>query len=217
MPPIIVSEKAKELGGDNSLFSHLNDKVTNVSLTIQYRMNEELMNLANIFTYKGLLKVGTLDIKNQVFENEMELDKESWLSKVYSNKMKDSVVLINTGNLFDRAKKLMDKLTDSSKDVNNLRIYVNPVEVMLCLEIVNGFLSRKVNPLDIGIVTPYKEQSNFIRKMLQENLNHVKIEVNTIDQYQGRDKRVSLLKKFYFLKKLFFNQITDHHLFMFKI
>jgi hypothetical protein len=51
-----------------------------------------------------------------------------------------------------------------------------------------------VNPQDVGIIAPYRNQVLFIKKML-ESLSCLSdlIEVNTVDQYQGRDKEVIII------------------------
>lgn len=44
---------------------------------------------------------------------------------------------------------------------------------------------------DVGVITPYRAQVKLIRESVQHNVTggH-RIEVNTVDQYQGRDKSV---------------------------
>lgn len=38
---------------------------------------------------------------------------------------------------------------------------------------------------DIGLISPYRAQVNLFRRLMDK-----KIEVNTVDQYQGRDKSI---------------------------
>ncbi len=40
---------------------------------------------------------------------------------------------------------------------------------------------------DIGIISPYRQQVRLVRGKLNSQ-GHTKVEVNTVDQYQGRDK-----------------------------
>lgn len=66
LPPLVKSEKAKEMGMDHSLFSDLakahSDAV--ISLTYQFRMNAKIMLLANELIYHNLLKCGNDFVAN---------------------------------------------------------------------------------------------------------------------------------------------------------
>ena len=44
-----------------------------------------------------------------------------------------------------------------------------------------------VSPSDIGIIAPYQQQVRLLRDFMREH-HLVDVEVNTVDQYQGRDK-----------------------------
>ena len=45
---------------------------------------------------------------------------------------------------------------------------------------------------DIGIIAPYRQQVTLLKDTIQGQ-GHSKVEVNTVDQYQGRDKDVILI------------------------
>lgn len=53
-------------------------------------------------------------------------------------------------------------------------------------------VSRGVDPSQIAIISPYSAQVTLIREMLQEQ-DHVVVEVNSIDAFQGREKDVVIL------------------------
>ena len=45
----------------------------------------------------------------------------------------------------------------------------------------------------IGVITPYRAQVKLLRDLIARKVQHGKrIEVNTVDQYQGRDKNIIL-------------------------
>ena len=52
-----------------------------------------------------------------------------------------------------------------------------------------------MDPDDIGIIAPYRSQVYLIRSKLDEggHLWGSNVEVNTVDQYQGRDKSVIII------------------------
>lgn len=47
-----------------SLFERLDDENATVCLSLQYRMNEPIMNVANQLIYEGQLKCGTDELKS---------------------------------------------------------------------------------------------------------------------------------------------------------
>ena len=49
-----------------------------------------------------------------------------------------------------------------------------------------------VNRADIGVITPYRQQVKLLREGLLYS-GHSDVEVNTVDQYQGRDKSVVII------------------------
>lgn len=61
LPPLVRNNEAKRLGYDVSLFEHLSERHPHaiVSLRHQYRMNAEIMLLANELVYGGRLRCGT--------------------------------------------------------------------------------------------------------------------------------------------------------------
>lgn len=44
------------------------------------------------------------------------------------------------------------------------------------------------NTYDIGIIAPYREQVQLLRRHLSDL--HADVEINTVDQFQGRDKDI---------------------------
>lgn len=56
LPPIIKNKDARSMGMGVSLFEWLDCKEGSIELVHQYRMNKEIMNLANQITYQGKLE-----------------------------------------------------------------------------------------------------------------------------------------------------------------
>ena len=55
--------------------------------------------------------------------------------------------------------------------------------------IVSGLLQGGVSQEDIGVIAPYRHQVRYI----QDSLTDHSVEVNTVDQFQGRDKDVIII------------------------
>jgi len=65
----------------------------------------------------------------------------------------------------------------------------NPGEAEFVVFLARHLLELGVQPQDIGIITPYKDHEEFIRKRLK----HPEIEVKSVDGFQGREKQVIIL------------------------
>ena len=55
--------------------------------------------------------------------------------------------------------------------------------------IVSGLLQGGVSQEDIGVIAPYRHQVRYIH----DSLTDLAVEVNTVDQFQGRDKDVIII------------------------
>jgi len=49
-----------------------------------------------------------------------------------------------------------------------------------------------VSESDIGIISPYNLQVRLLKELLQKS-SYAETEVNTVDQFQGRDKSIIIL------------------------
>lgn len=83
LPPLVRSRAALKLGYGESLFKILADvhPSSMVNLCQQYRMNEEIMSIANRLTYHNLLKCGSESVRNQVLEIS-SIPQIPWLKQV---------------------------------------------------------------------------------------------------------------------------------------
>ncbi|RTG89301.1 DNA replication ATP-dependent helicase Dna2 [Schistosoma bovis] len=209
LPPLVRSQKARLGGLDQSLFSLLlshhdsdNSSLTTNSsldlskkgyvteLTIQYRMNSKIMALSNKLTYKNKMSCAnscvsqaTLKLNPNIVSDEISDKLPLWIKRVNSPLLSDSVLLLDT--------KMLDcyPLSENESRTSNS----NPIEAQLILYII-----RRIHHVflldmeDIGVITPYRAQVYLIKNMMKEN-SFGSIEVNTVDQFQGRDKRLILL------------------------
>lgn len=68
LPPIVQSQRARTLGADESLFTRLDSETATFILTLQYRMNKTITNLANKLTYKGSLQCANDELANMTLK-----------------------------------------------------------------------------------------------------------------------------------------------------
>lgn len=217
LPPIVHSTEAKNLGANESLFARLDSTDATFVLTHQYRMNKTITKLANAVTYKGTLICANNTVANSKLEI-FDLKKltntygtEKWLTKCLSSHIDLSVVLLNTGNVFERnhlfVKVEEDNISNGNENTfgestqrkikekkTKTRLYTNYCEAGLALYLIKALFESGVKGESVGIIAPFRAQVDLLRRILNKfeegNENNMNVEVNTVDQYQGRDKEV---------------------------
>ncbi|GAB1597754.1 DNA replication ATP-dependent helicase/nuclease DNA2-like [Argonauta hians] len=183
LPPIIQSDEAKHLGMDRSLFAELEDRGTTVQLNLQYRMNREIMSLSNELIYEGCLQCGTEEVATRtLITTEQKPNLSPWMSDIISSELDKAVLFLNT------------KLVPAPETYNTKGEVQNNIEAQLVATIVSLLQTAGVNLCDIGIIAPYRNQVRLVQQSLMNTISAEEcVEVNTVDQYQGRDKDVIIL------------------------
>ncbi|XP_026250456.1 DNA replication ATP-dependent helicase/nuclease DNA2 [Urocitellus parryii] len=190
LPPLVLNPEASALGMSESLFKRL-EKNQNavVQLTVQYRMNSKIMSLSNKLTYDGKLECGSDKVANAVINlphfKDVKLELEfyadysdnPWLIGVFEPN--NPVCFLNTEKV--PAPEQVDKGGVS-----------NVTEAKLIVFLTSMFIKAGCNPSDIGIIAPYRQQLKIINDLLEHSSVKM-VEVNTVDKYQGRDKRIILV------------------------
>jgi len=185
LPPVIKNKTAARLGADESLFVRLDSDDNSINLWKQYRMNGRIMRLANDVTYRGKLVSGNKQVENATLlgaNMERVLSScERWIRSALSRNLDDSVVLLNTGSTYNLS------VESGDRDVMLNQVYSNIWEVAITSRLVQVLTEAGVCARNIGIIAPYNAHINLLRKVIDKE-----VEVNTVDQYQGRDKDVIL-------------------------
>ncbi|TVY73170.1 DNA replication ATP-dependent helicase/nuclease DNA2 [Lachnellula suecica] len=204
LPPLVKNQEARAGGLDISLFKHLSDMHPSsvVYLEHQYRMCEDVMTLSNNLIYGGRLKCGSEAVatRSTTIPNIEALASRHFSPSTISRTQKSlchggaaqgscwvrdivnpstKVAFVNTDPL----------LPASREDKKGNRI-VNPVEVRLCVQLVESLLAVGVPASDIGVITHYRAQLADLKDALR---SHKEVEMDTADRYQGRDKEVIIL------------------------
>lgn len=194
------------MGADESLFQRLDNPQATVILSLQYRMNNTIAKLANNLTYNGDLKCANTTIASATMQLPKPIStNEKWISKSLSTHLDQSVVLLNTKNVFHRseqlAKTLESRMSNQSTDAEEksdkvkTRIYTNYCEAGVILTLIDTLIQSGIAGTDIGVIATFTSQVNVLRKLVDKFEADISqecqgIEVNTVDQYQGRDKSV---------------------------
>ncbi|XP_007938875.1 DNA replication ATP-dependent helicase/nuclease DNA2 [Orycteropus afer afer] len=190
LPPLVLNREARALGMSESLFKRLEqNKNAVVQLTVQYRMNSKIMSLSNKLIYEGKLECGSDKVANAVinlpnFKNvKLELEffadysENPWLNGVFEPN--NPVCFLNTNKV--PAPEQVEK-----GGVSNI------IEAKLTVFLTSLFIKAGCSPSDIGIIAPYRQQLKIINDFLTYS-SIERVEVNTVDKYQGRDKSIILV------------------------
>ncbi len=177
LPPTILSPEALPLA--QTLFEKLIERYPQkaVLLEIQYRMPEILMEFPNKEFYDGKLKtdpsVKKISLKD--FGVKRPNFKNFWDNVLDPEK---PIVFLDTSECEERFER--KRLGSTSKE--------NPLEVKIITEVLNKLFQIGVKKEWVGVITPYKDQLDLLRKSLQDSA-----EINTVDGYQGREKEVIII------------------------
>uniref|UniRef100_F6S4L6 DNA replication ATP-dependent helicase/nuclease n=2 Tax=Monodelphis domestica TaxID=13616 RepID=F6S4L6_MONDO len=190
LPPLVLNSEARGLGMSESLFKRLEQKQNAVvQLTVQYRMNSTIMSLSNKLVYEGKLECGSDRVANAIvslpFLKNVMLDLQartdhsqtSWLKEAFEPN--NPVCFLNT-------EKIPAPEQAEKGGVSNI------IEAKLIVFLASVFIKAGCNPLDIGIIAPYRQQLKIITHLLNHSSVNT-VEVNTVDKYQGRDKSIILV------------------------
>ncbi|XP_052600809.1 DNA replication ATP-dependent helicase/nuclease DNA2 [Peromyscus californicus insignis] len=190
LPPLVLNREARALGMSESLFKRLEqNKAAVVQLTVQYRMNSKIMSLSNKLTYEGKLECGSDKVANSVIAlpnfKDVKLNLElyahdsdnPWLAGAFEPD--NPVCFLNT-----------DKVP-APEQIENGGVS-NITEARLVVFLTSVFIKAGCSPSNIGIIAPYRQQLRTISDLLARS-SVGRVEVNTVDKYQGRDKSLILV------------------------
>lgn len=176
LPPVVKSLDAKKRGLDFTLLDRCIDyKEAVVLLNRQYRMSTAIMGFSNTYFYDGELQAD-----DTVATHSLVNDEQSYLSR--------SIEFIDTaGCSFDEIQN-PETLSHFNPKEGEL-LFKHLQQLLMDYSAYSDFPA-----LDIGIISPYKEQ----REWLKENLADVDLQkdklhaisIKTIDGFQGEERDV---------------------------
>lgn len=176
LPPTILNQGAEKKGLSHTLFERLLDLHGNeISslLRVQYRMHNLIMGFPNKQFYNRKLKAAD-GVGNQKLD-DLNIDIPEGKNIYETAFYKSTISFLDTCNLNAREKSRGDSYS-----------YENPVEAKTVVKLVEVILKSGLSATDIAIISPYKDQVNLI----EEKINNEKLEIDTVDGFQGREKEV---------------------------
>lgn len=176
LPPVVKSQEAKKGGLDKTLLDRCIElPETTVLLNRQYRMNTAIMGFSNAYFYNNALIAD-----ETVADHALVNDEDGTLGK--------TIEFIDTAGCS----------FDEEQNPETLS-YSNPREGVVLFRHLQQLLSEYASSgsedaIEIGIISPYKEQQEWLKDNLNlaelatEKLNS--LQIKTIDGFQGEERDV---------------------------
>lgn len=180
LPPTVLSLEAADRGLDRSLFErmaeHHGDLVE--MLTLQYRMHEKIMTFSSERFYDGRLRASE-EVRGHTLR-DLGFDDGRVEGRLRPVTLpEEPVVFVDTSREDGGERQRGDS---SSRE--------NPREAELVARLARSFQWGGVPDAEIGVISPYADQVDLIRRDLEDAGD---LEVHTVDGFQGREKEVVIL------------------------
>jgi superfamily I DNA and/or RNA helicase len=188
LPPTVKSQAAARGGLSKTLIERSLELLPDTVhlLDVQYRMHHTIMDFSNQYFYEGALKAHESVVGHRL----LSLDAAGETVTVF-----EPVLFVDTaGTGFE------EKINkESGKDSVRYASKYNPEEALLLREHLLQLLEKFPDPErypSIGILSPYREQVNYLEDMVREEeglaplLANSQLVVNTVDGFQGQERDV---------------------------
>lgn len=142
-------------------------------LSVQYRMNEEIMKFSSETLYNGQL-VADDSVATRILSD---------LPGVDSNDDTDAPFI-----WYDTQG---DEFLESSQEESVVASKFNENEALLVKDHIQKLIDSNVSQNSIGVIAPYSAQVTILKHFLSEKFPQ--IEISTVDGFQGREKEVIIL------------------------
>lgn len=183
LPPTIKSNAARYGGLDKTLMETLAETHPEAVrlLTVQYRMNEALMRFSSEWFYEGKLQAAP-EVSQRGIMADMD-EPLVWVDTAgEDNEGQEDFHEQFIGASYGRINKAEARLT-----LATLIDYAERIGRQRLLE----------ERIDIGIISPYKAQVQYLRALLKKNAYlrplRKSITINTVDAFQGQERDVILV------------------------
>ncbi len=177
LPPTVKSKRAEDGGLKYTLFERVvkSQPQTTALLRTQYRMHDSIMGFSNRMFY----------------ESKLESDVT----------VKDNLLSFDENDaLLNRPFEFIDTAGSGYNEIQNPESlsYSNPEEAELLIshlqKVLAQYDARPDEPLRIGIIAPYKNQTEYIRNYIQEHESFKDsrhhFSVRTVDGFQGQERDI---------------------------
>jgi superfamily I DNA and/or RNA helicase len=172
LPPTVISHEAAVRGLNVSLMERvLSKNPENISkmLTIQYRMNADIMNFSSAYFYGNGLIADNSVINHRLCD----------LPGVVQTELTETPI-----HFIDTAGASYDEQLEE-----NGTSTLNPLEAQLVIKKLDDLIDSGVQPNNIGIITPYAAQASILRHACK----YSQVDIDSVDGFQGREKETIIV------------------------
>ncbi|MCA9139295.1 MAG: AAA family ATPase [Planctomycetales bacterium] len=172
LPPTVLSDQAAAEGMRDSMMHRLIEregKSIYRRLTVQYRMNQAIMEFSSREFYDGSL----------IADNSVVDHKLCDLPNVVSSELTDTPLMF-----IDTAGANLNEQLESDGESK-----LNPGEGKLVVRLATELLDAGIQREQIAIIAPYAAQVRWLRNRMELR----DVEIDTVDGFQGREKEVVLI------------------------
>ena len=176
LPPTIKSPEAMKGGLDITLMQELVHRKPEVVslLTLQYRMNEEIMKFPSDYFYHGKLQAAPEVKYRGILDFDTPIE---WIDTAGMDCNEEFV-----GENFGRINKEEARLS-----IQQLTNYIQKIGK-------ERFLNERI---DVGLISPYKAQVQYLRQLIRKDgffkPFRSSITINTVDGFQGQERDVIII------------------------
>lgn len=176
LPPTVKSIMALKGGLGKTLMERIveNKPETVTLLKMQYRMNEQIMKFSSEWFYHGMVESAPTVSHRGILDYDTPM---MWIDTAECDGKEEFV-----GENFGRINRAEAELT-----LQTLQQYLEKIGKQRILE----------EPIDVGIISPYRAQVQLLRKELRKRelfrpYRHL-LTVNTVDGFQGQERDIILI------------------------
>jgi DNA replication ATP-dependent helicase Dna2 len=174
-----------------SLFKHLSEAHPEAIsyLSLQYRMNGDIMTLANNLIYDNRLRCGTHKVQYSLLQAPAQ---NSFLEDIHRRSRCLDINSCWVKNILDPHKCVLFYNTDllPAPETKAGPWIENAIEVQLVYQTVRSLIESGVPSDEIGVISPYKYQLQKLSKVLS---TYPQVETLTVDKFQGQDKKCIII------------------------
>ncbi|MFB6263272.1 MAG: IGHMBP2 family helicase [Bradymonadaceae bacterium] len=178
LPPTVLSEEAAEQGLRTSMFERLADREygddIRTMLDVQYRMHESIAGFSSEEFYEGRLRADESVRHHTLAGLEVDFGAIDPEIEPYVDP-DEPLVFIDTAGI---------DASEHSPEGSSSR--ANRREAQIVASIAEEALEAGVDPADIGVISPYWDQVDRLRALIEPE----DLEVKTVDGFQGREKEL---------------------------
>lgn len=175
LPPTIQSVEAERKGLGKTLFERLaeiyGDEITSM-LTVQYRMNELIMNWSSKELYDNKIQAHPSVAQHMLYD----------LDNIQKTSSTEPVLL-----LVDTTGCDMEEKKDEEEST------MNEGEAAVAIAHSMRLIKSGVPASEVGIITPYAAQVVLLKVLRSKESKLKDVEISTVDGFQGREKEAIII------------------------